>query len=123
MDPNPTSKTAEDLFKHALTFFQMDETTAREVLKRNNYSTFKKELWNSYMEILRTESLKLKQQRLEDLEKTLIKMIDPKYMDCWVWHGTPEALAAHWELENQRRDQDFKTWYRKRFWYLQKPVR
>lgn len=111
-----------DLFSEAQHRWELCEEEVRQIMKNHGHTQWNEKLYDQYlalcrwafiqkMVVIENERIKAKQEEIDkllELERTLTmgERKDGSGVPCWEWVGTEEALAAHWKLEDLRREEN-----------------
>lgn len=127
----PHKETIQDLFDHAEFRWGLSEEEVRRAIKAAGHSRWNNAAWEQYIEVLRKfwlekhiaeqaaqgiTALQTMEERIHELYKLQegLKIVWGK--DCWTFEGTPEQMAAHWELEELLRKRNMQR-TRRRYQY------
>lgn len=109
--------TFENLIKYAKSWYNLEETDVRKILKDAGHNNFKKDNYFVYLNVLRrhwNHLIELKEERpLESTRERLlresasVKMIEDR-PNGWRYEGDPKALQAYWELQDLLRKENVR---------------
>lgn len=109
----------QNLLKLAEELYGKCEQETRELLRSKGHTRWDPAKWWDYLahfrvcwgKTLKEQAEEQRYEKLLELEKGACCVFENGF---WKWEGVPEAIAAHWELEELRREKRRREFMRRR---------